>query len=344
MSDEHSSTTGEDSASTPLDQHQSHTETLAQDERTKRSSDLTKHLRDEAYAVRDCFTRYSVQGIAVAIFGLGAILKLNPEPGQELLGLLSGLIIVLMFTIARMGTHKYATSNRLLGYELYLQRLSRYPQSQAATPEMYDVGWEELMSAWRIVQATVFEKIYGRSSFFRLEREPVSLAWFKPKDLVKLHGASYHAGDYLRDILYVILAIIMICLGTMIHSLFQVMALQWDIHIKIFAGAVVLIMLLFSLSRGLRIYGRLRNLERELLSIYSCSIVWELTTVVHLSALKMAEGTTGTGSTGRIEFYECYLEELSKGAVGVPHNHSNIHNWLREERIKLRSLSVGAGT
>ncbi len=118
--------------------------------------DLIRQLREEAYAVRDCFTRYSHQALVVSTTGLGLIA--HAQIDTPYLGLLAVLPILLLFSVAGMGMNKYSTSNRLLGYELHLERTRRYSNWPS---QMTDLGWEEAMRAWRIVSATLFEHIYA---------------------------------------------------------------------------------------------------------------------------------------------------------------------------------------
>jgi hypothetical protein len=59
-----------------------------------------------------------------------------------------------------MGIHKYATSNRLLGYELHLQCTAHYLSPDESHELFENVGWEEAMRAWRVVQPTLWHTIY----------------------------------------------------------------------------------------------------------------------------------------------------------------------------------------
>jgi hypothetical protein len=121
-------------------------------------AELIKYLREEAYAVRDCFTRYSVQVMAVSGGLLVAIAKFQTEDSH--VGLLSFFPVVLILLVLQMGIHKYATSNRLLGYELHLQRTAHYISRDSCHEIIESVGWEEAMRAWRIVQPTLWQTIY----------------------------------------------------------------------------------------------------------------------------------------------------------------------------------------
>ena len=121
-------------------------------------AELIKYLREEAYAVRDCFTRYSVQVMAVSGGLLVAIAKFQTEDPH--IGLLSFFPVILVLLVLQMGIHKYATSNRLLGYELHLQRTAHYISRDNCHTIIESVGWEEAMRAWRIVQPTLWQTIY----------------------------------------------------------------------------------------------------------------------------------------------------------------------------------------
>jgi hypothetical protein len=68
------------------------------------------YLRAEAYAVRDRFTRYSLQILAVTGAILVAIARFQGE--MPLIGLMAIFPILLLFHVLIMGVHKYGTSNR----------------------------------------------------------------------------------------------------------------------------------------------------------------------------------------------------------------------------------------
>lgn len=137
---------------------------------------LIGYLRNEAYAVRDCFTRYSIQALAVSGGLVVAIAKFQTE--NPYTGLISIFPIILIILVLQMGVHKFATSNRLLGYELHLQRTAHYISRDNCQEIIENVGWEEAMRAWRIVQPTLWHNIYepqvpkatGSSSLTGLER------------------------------------------------------------------------------------------------------------------------------------------------------------------------------
>jgi hypothetical protein len=125
---------------------------------TAKEDTIINYLRHEAYAVRDCFTKYSIQILAVS----GAILIPLAQFQKDLfyIGFLAFFPILLIMYVLMMGIHKYGTSNRLLGYELHLQRTAHFMSSDHCHAIMRQVGWEEAMRAWRVVQPTLWGRIY----------------------------------------------------------------------------------------------------------------------------------------------------------------------------------------
>src|SRR5882672_8474459 len=114
------------------------------------SEGMIKYLRNEAYSVRDCFTRYAIHTLAASGAISVAIAKFQAD--NYYFGFLAFFPVIMIFHILAMGTHKYATSNRLLGYELHIQRTARYISRDNCHEMMRKVGWEEAMRAWRVIQ------------------------------------------------------------------------------------------------------------------------------------------------------------------------------------------------
>src|SRR5436309_2168185 len=104
------------------------------DENRRERFDEIRYLRQEAYSVRDCFTRYSVQVLTACGAIMVVIAKFQAD--DHVLGFLGFVPCVLMLAVLAMGMHKYATSNRLLGYELHLQRTGHYRSRD---------GWHDVM-------------------------------------------------------------------------------------------------------------------------------------------------------------------------------------------------------
>ena len=125
------------------------------------SVDTVSYLRAEAYHVRDCFTRYSLQILAVTGAILVAIARF--QEFVPVVGFMALFPIVLLFHVLIMGVHKYGTSNRLLGYELHLERTAHYSKRDRCHELFKTVGWEEAMRAWRIIQPSLWNRIYEPS-------------------------------------------------------------------------------------------------------------------------------------------------------------------------------------
>lgn len=152
---------------------------------------VIEQLRKEANSVKDCFTSFSFQTITFGGVGLGLVA--NFQPTTPYVGLIGILVIILVLTVSRIGNHKYATANRHFGYELYLERVNRieskYNLDKRLVQKLLDAGWEEIMRAWRIVQASVFQEIYHTNSHKKDQvkdkyKDIGQKAWFNPGQLV----------------------------------------------------------------------------------------------------------------------------------------------------------------
>ncbi len=111
--------------------------------------ELWKQLRDEANDVKDCFTRFSFQGLAFAAVLLTAAAGYQ-DAEQPFIGLSGLLAIVVMMTVSRIGTYKYGTANRHFAFE----------RLDDSTEGGLSVGWEEALRAWRVMAPALFDRIY----------------------------------------------------------------------------------------------------------------------------------------------------------------------------------------
>src|SRR5277367_2707222 len=70
--------------------------------------EIVKYLRTEAYQVRDCFTRFSIQVLAA----VGALLTLIArfQLDAPYVGVAAFFLILLLSQVSGMGLHKYETS------------------------------------------------------------------------------------------------------------------------------------------------------------------------------------------------------------------------------------------
>ncbi len=139
---------------------------MGEDGPGKERRELLDSLRKEANDVKDCFTKYSYQTIAITVVVLGLIIRFQMQ--EPMVGAAGSFVILLVMFTARLGIYKYGTANRIFGYELHLDRIKDLPESSTDgwKRDMADIGWEEALKAWRVVQATVFEHLYEEAPFF----------------------------------------------------------------------------------------------------------------------------------------------------------------------------------
>jgi hypothetical protein len=125
---------------------------------------LIDHLRREAFDVKTCFASFCNQ---VMMFS-GAVLALtftfvaaNPFAIYAPLP-----VILVLMNVARVGIHKYSTANRNAAYELHLSRTANLKYMETVGEDarwkhwMREMGWEEALRAWRVVQPTLFRTVY----------------------------------------------------------------------------------------------------------------------------------------------------------------------------------------
>ena len=322
-----------------------------------------RYLRREAYAVRDCFTRYSIQVLTASGAIMVVIAKF--ESDDHILGLLGFIPCVLLLAVLAMGMHKYATSNRLLGYELHLQRTAHYRERDGWHSLMRRVGWEEAMRAWRIVQPTLYERIYrptGRVgkrlwiiSIRPADQEMPSVSpqagsysqWFDQyKFLSTFKHVRYSSGGYLRSLMI----IFFMSLGTLCLLPISSVMLLWAEYLNIykveaspssylwfdiFMTVLVLSVCLLIALRCINIRSRIRILEDGLLSIHSCAIVWEATILAHISSLqKLGFFSDNEVSSRSMHGYTGFLADEAKK---ISEKCLSIHDWIRDSRLRLHA-------
>lgn len=311
-------------------------------------------LRTEASEVKQCFTNFSFQALALSLTVLAATFGLTETFPAAVYAPLP--VIGLLMATCRLGVFKYATANRNLGYELHLARtkhIEARTDSGRWTPEMRRIDWEEAVRAWRVVQPTLFRAIYttpqtdewalrlerwwlGGLNFFRWnlyrltddaekvvqtfrqgKLEDERYPWFLPAILARGTPESTDktsAVYYAGSYLQGMLSTLVVTQGLMLIPL--VVALPGRAPIRLgFDVALLLLLGAAILARAARITRRRRILEDELLSIHSCAIVWEAVVVCHYLALK--------------DGLEHYTERLASHATTVAKNPLGIHRWLR---------------
>jgi len=278
-------------------------------------TDLIKRLREDASEVKECFTRFSFQVISLSSVALGLLVRF--QPNFPLLGLTSLFVIFVALSVARIGTYKYGTANRHYGYELHLNRVCRLNDSDTGgwKSSYRDIGWEESLRAWRIVQATVFRHLYiygtGKANILTPEARKIKYPWFDLL-LLKKHSVAYHAGSYLRTVFSMLNTII----GCGLLSIF-VMAVQLFIIHGVWAGCIggilFFLILFIAFNRTKQLRARRKLLESGILSIHSSAILWQLVILAHHRSLQKLKGY----KDGKVDTLEGYTRELSRQAISL---------------------------
>lgn len=319
-------------------------------ERPTYEATLVERLRMEAKDVKECFTRFCFQAIALSGVMIGAIVRYQAD--EPAVGLASIAVIIVLLSVAQIGTHKYATANRHFGYELHLDRTRQLPDDPEGgwNASMRSIGWEEAMKAWRVVQATVFRELYGnnKNTLKKIHRKSVATAqrgWFEPRRLTGEGGAAYHSGSYLKTMFRFLNYLTAIAFVPLFVLAFQ---LAYDPKITILADVPTAIralgFLLFAVVLGWtflrvrRIHQRRELLELGLLSIHSCAIMWQAVVVAHYRGLARLKKRPRGGGAG----YRGYMYHLSGEAIDLTMNVFYIHDWIRAGGVaeKTRRLDL----
>ena len=307
------------------------------DERTRREESSILHLRDEAYQVRDCFTRHSFQALAASCGLIILILKFQADDPR--FGFAAVFPIIILFMIADMGLHKYATSNRLLGYELYLYRMRHYTTLERFHPSMYLVGWEEAMWAWRAVNASLFPSIYRRAlracpgGFIALRRVSDNPSWFEQQSpSSKNKNVTYKSGAYLKSLMNAFFVVVGLAAADIAFCAEYICrAAVW--YVIVLTVLLTAIIIAICVGRIFHVYSRVKILEDELQSIPSCSMIWEAATLAHFKTLDelglLSRVRIRPGTLNR------YSEVLEKHTADIVRCGDNLPNWLLESRAKL---------
>lgn len=146
------------------------------------------------------------------------------------------------------------------------------------------------MRAWRIVQSTVFNKIYEPSRILpnknRLGKKDEKLHyWFEPKTIVNEKNAHYYAGSYLEAMQFVLYLIALSALVPIVFAGKQAAASGLSSQALIlWLGATI--GFIYFCWRVIRIRSRRILLEEGLLSIHSSGILWEAVVLSYNLALK----------------------------------------------------------
>lgn len=279
---------------------------------------LIKALREDCRSLKECYTTFSFQAIAFSAAVLGVIARYQPD--YPYFGLASIATIVLLSTVARIGTYKYTSANRQYGYELHLFRTRHLRDNKGSgwKGSMREIGWEEALRAWRIVQPTVFRHLYHTEwplpNFLRRKHHNQPYQWFNPGKLAS-PKAKYYAGSYLRVMNAILHSFSLLAIIPLFFFAFQ---LDADHILSLKFGMILPGILLLAIThRFFNDNVRVRVLESGLLSIHSCSIMWEAVVVAHYRALKESRG------------HKHYTKHLAEQAESLVDNIFDIHQWVQ---------------
>lgn len=262
---------------------------------------------------------------------------------------------MLVLIVAKIGNYKYATANRHFGFELYLDNKNLTVQIQDL--KKYEIGWEQALRSWRVVQASIFDKIYytttntkfwniyKRFKFNHIKRElktnkPEVGWWFEPTEMVGGDPSKWYPGRYLKSMQF---ALLLFAYLSLIPLFMMPMQFQygeyslnynlntsylWGIkYITLFSGLVAFIAVITLLFKARSINARRKILESGLLSIHSCAIMWEVVILAHKRALKKSKDNQSL-----------YLKYLSDEANDIIEYAHDIYEWI----VKVKNQSSNA--
>ena len=300
---------------------------------------LISQLREEASNVKDCFTKFSFQAIAISVVYLGFVFKFQNESPE--ISVCSLIIMVFALMIAKIGNHKYNTANRNLGFLLFLERRDLiYKNNCKIFRDEDEIAWEEAMRAWRIVQATVFNEIYRTNWFLpnkiKIGKKSTSnnnsldCLWFEPKCIVQKENAYYYPGSYLRNMHLMLFFIAFNALIPPIVAIFQ--EYHHDIVSAVILFIITILSFFYFLWRIMRLSTRRRILEQELLSIHSSAILWEAVVLAYNIAISKSKNDAMTNDKHPLGTFTIHLAQIS---TDLANKIDNIYKWIQEKQNDL---------
>lgn len=285
-----------------------------------------KQIREEANHTKHCFTQFSFQAFAISSSGL-AIIVTQMDKGPAAYA--SIFIIGLCSFVARIGSSKYITANRNYSYELYYNRIDEYDElgSGKFSVEMKKLNWEEAMFAWRIVQASVFKKMYGKTKAKWNQRINSEYPWWNTRKLLVGKGQDasddetvcYHAGSYLKNMQNSLHMLSMAAMFPLFYILY-VHLFSEKFNFAFFDIILILALSIYISDRWRKDRRCRQILEGGLLSIQTGALLWRATIIAHLRA---HEEVRETGSLRGFTF------ALGKQAESLVENIEDIHQWVK---------------
>lgn len=168
--------------------------------------------------------------------------------------------------------------------------------------------------------------------------KPSKYPWFMPKELTydgKNENYNYFTGSFLKNSLQIILISQVTLLWPAIWNIFTKIAnmiieqscpqgLSMWVFISEILGMILMGRIIYIRHR--RTSRRREILENEMLSIHSCSIMWQVVITAHFSVLSKNTHKT----------YLHYTENLVKKSEEIIDNIYTIDQWLKNEGRKLK--------
>lgn len=262
--------------------------------RIQMETELISTLRAEALSVKECFTKFAFSAVTFAVVAFAFSLTYIKQFHVLYIG--SVLIILLFYIVLKIGIHKYQTANRNSGYELFLQYssliLNKLPDDDKYIlwqQWMTNIGWEEALRAWRIVQPSVFEHLYSSNFYSPIilkEKHKNNKLWFEPNSVIKqnknISRVIYYPGRYLR-MLFVVMNILGL-VAIILPSFSYIELAKRDQGLDGYSILLIGLIILY-LTMILDLHFRIILVEKGFLCIHSCAIMWFAVIVAHYRAL-----------------------------------------------------------
>jgi hypothetical protein len=234
---------------------------------------------------------------------------------------------MVLLMVARIGIYKYVTANRNLGYELHLYQTRHIPANSPVEwqADMLEVGWEEAMRAWRIVQTTVYQDIYKKGwlrAGIMKKKHRRTKWWFKP-NMLSDNGTVYYPGSYLQIVnkLLIIIAVGLTIPMFVVAGQLYFQNNGW----YLLYGGIALLSLAAIITFSLNYSRRRKILEEGLLSIPSCAIMWHAVVVAHFRALRKLREKPDCFD------FNNYIEYLWMEAKSLTGNIEHISKWISKD-------------
>jgi hypothetical protein len=96
----------------------------------------------------------------------------------------------------------------------------------------------------------------------------------------------------------------------------------------IVAWLVLVLFTLFTARRIIQADSQRKILDRGLLSVHSCAILWNAVVVAHFRALRAA----GMSNDGMLDSYHGYTIDLANQATRLRDQLFDIHGWIQGRR------------